>query len=201
MKIFERLLPLRAWLMMGSLLLACTPIAPRARAEDSNADNPKVENLLNQAKFQAFRLESDADNMTELIRTQVSWKAKAQRLTEIKSHINDLGKLTKELESSRVDASPWQKQAVDQMVPLLREMAAITTDEIHFLNSHHNWPHSVQNAKWARQNLTAARELANLTSATVEYGEDRAQLANDSDDIDLHGSASTSSGSGGASSN
>jgi hypothetical protein len=197
----ERLHPISALLMMGALLLACVPIAPRAWAEDSNSDNPNVEHLLNQAKFQAYRLESDADNMTELIRTQVSWKAKAQRLTEIKSHINDLGKLMKDLQSSRVDASPWQKQAVDQMVPLLREMAAITTDEIHFLNSHHTWPHSVQNAKWARQNLTAAHELANLTSATVEYGEDRAELANLSDDINLHGSAGSSSENAQASTN
>ncbi len=201
MKSLERLLPLRTWLMMGTLLLACTPIAPRAWAADSNSDNPNVEHLLNQAESQAFRLEADADNMTEMIRSQVSWQENAQELTRMKSHINDLGKLITELQSSRVDASPWQKQAVDQMFPLLHEIVAITTDEIHFLNTHHEWPYSVQNAKWARQNLTAAHELANLTSETVQYGEDRAQLATMSDDLDLHGRVGASSESGQRASN
>ena len=196
MKSIERLFPMRALLMMGVLLPACAPIAPRAWAADSNSDNPKVEHLLDQAKFQAFRLEADANNMTGLIRSQVSWRLDAQELNKIKYHINDLSTLITELQSSRADASPWQKQAVDQMVPMLREMAAITTDEIHFVNAHQTRPDSLQNAKWANQNFTAAHELANLASETVQYGEDRAQLAKLSDDLSFDGHLHTPSESG-----
>jgi hypothetical protein len=196
MKSLERLYPIRALLMMGALLLACAPIAPRAWAMDINSDNANVENLLRQAKFQAYRLETDANNMTELIRSQVSWQGRAQELARIRVRINDLGKLITELQSSRVDASPWQKQAVDRMVPILHEMVAITTDEINFLNAHQDWPGTRRAAKWANQNFTAAHELANLTSDTVQYGEDRAQLATLSDDLDLHTHAGSATGGG-----
>jgi hypothetical protein len=192
----EYLLPIRALLMVGALLLASASMARRAWAADPNSDNPGVENLLDQARFQANRLDVDADNLTALLRSQVTWQGRANELTKIKLHINDLGKLTTELQSSRADASPWQKQAVDQMIPLLREMAAITGDEIRFLNEHQNWPISSENLKWANQNFTAARELANLTSETVQYGEDRADLAVLSDNLHLHARAGTSNGTG-----
>lgn len=196
MKCLEHLLPIRALLMVGALLLASTPMARRAWAAEPNSDNPQVENLLDQARFQANRLDVDADNLTALLRSQVSWQERGSELTKIKLHINDLGKLTAALQSSRTDASPWQKQAVDQMIPLLREMAAITGDEIRFLNEHQNWPISSENIKWANQNFKAAHELANLTSETVQYGEDRANLAMLSDNLHLHSRAGTSAGSG-----
>jgi len=189
MKIVEHLLPIRALLMMGALLMACAPVAQRAWAADPNADNANVENLLDQARFQGYRLGVDTDHMTGLIRSEVSWEGKADELTRIKLHVNDLGKLIAELQSSRVDASPWQKEAIDATVPLLREVAAITTREINFLRAHEDWPNAPKYTKWANESARDAHELADMISETVQYGEDRAQLAELSDNLHLQSRA------------
>ena len=182
--------------MVGALLITCTLIPRYARAADANASTASVDKLLDQARFQAYRLDVDADDMTSLLRSEVGWQSKADDLTRIKWHVNDLGKLLAELQSSRVDASPWQKEAIDRMVPLLREVAAITTDEIDFLNAHQNWPNTPEYSKWANENFTASHELADLISETVQYGRDRADSAQMAADLHLQTRASSSSRSG-----
>ena len=51
-------------------------------------------------------------------------------------HINDLGKVAKELEDARPEGSPWQQVAIDRIDPLLREMADQLTSTINHLNAH-----------------------------------------------------------------
>ena len=185
MRLLAHSLPVCGLLAAGAVLLMCAPFAQRAWATDQNQDNSTVENLLDQAKFQAYRLHTDADQMTILVRSQIGWQAKSDELARIRRHVNDLGKLIADLQSSRVDASPWQKEAVDEMVPDLRELAAITTSEIEFLNAHQDWPNGPQYTKWANESDSASGDLANLTAEAVKYGEDRSQLAMLSGDLGL----------------
>ena len=64
-------------------------------------------------------LDYDADQMTGLSRSDMSWQAHATMLNEVKAHVNDLGKTIAKLEAERSQASPLQQQAIDRSAPLL----------------------------------------------------------------------------------
>ena len=41
----------------------------------------------------------------------------------MREHINSLGQVSRQLKEKRSEGSPWQQKAIDQIDPLLREMA------------------------------------------------------------------------------
>jgi hypothetical protein len=183
--------PTRACVVLGVLLLSAGPIAQHAWA-DQNVENGNVKNLLDQARTQAEQLDRDANTMTGLVRSDVTWQLHEDELARVKTHVDDLGKLVAELQSSRVDASPWQKDAIDRVVPLLREVAANTTKEINWMNKNQDRrPTSLKYDRWVNQNATAAHELSQLISDTVQYGEDRGKLASLSDDLGMNTSSAS----------
>lgn len=179
-----RCTPTLAAFAMGALLLSCGPLVPRARA-DQDTDNANVKKLLDQADYQAWRLSRDTDAMTGIVRSEATWQADADELERVRAHVNDLGKLIAELQSSRVDASRWQRESIDRVVPLLSEVAKNTTDEIKFLDKYQHQPMSVKYDHWVNQSSKTAHELAETIQDTVQYGEDRGQLAEQSDSIGL----------------
>lgn len=189
MKMSERFIAVRALAALGALLLSCMPIAQRAWA-DSNTDNPSVVKLLDQAQFQASRLDRDANAMIGLIHSDSSWQSHAFALARVKAHVNDLAKVITDLQSSRVDASPWQKEAIDRLIPLLHEIAVHTSDEINWLNRNQDRPTSLKYDRWVNENATTAHELSGLISDTVRYTKDRGQLAKLSDQLDVNSTAS-----------
>jgi uncharacterized membrane protein YgaE (UPF0421/DUF939 family) len=93
-----------------------------------------------------------------------------------KAAVNDMGKVVEKLEASRNSASQWQQQAIDRMVPLLKELASNTTAAINHLNEERNRPTSGEYADYLRQNSQTARELSDLVSSVVQYRDTRAKL-------------------------
>lgn len=176
--------PTSAILMLGVFFLSFGLLAPRAWASP-NENNLKVQRLLSQARYQAGRLNRDANRMAELVNSNVGWQAREHELARVKAHVNDLGKVIYKLESSRVDASPWQKQSIDHLVPVLREVAVNTTDEIDYLNSDQAFADSPQYNNLAYQSASMSQELSSQISNIIRYGKDRSQLARLSDNLDL----------------
>ncbi|PYV53080.1 MAG: hypothetical protein DMG98_22020 [Acidobacteria bacterium] len=105
-------------------------------------ENPDVTRLLTEAKEKAAVLSQDADQMEAFTRSNVSWESHATMLEDIKQHINDLGRVTEKLQSERNSASPWQQQAIDRMLPLMRELASNTTAAINHLKEHQTQPNT-----------------------------------------------------------
>lgn len=161
--------------MVGAVLVTMWMLtAPVARAQ--NAENAQVTRLLADARDQAAVLARDADEMETLIRSDVSWQSHAVMLDEIKEHLNQLGRTTKQLEEMRSSASVWQQQAIDRMMPLLKELATNTTAAINHLNENRLRPTTGNYPEYLKENTETARQLSDMISSFVKYGETRAKL-------------------------
>ncbi len=186
--------PVSAVLMLGVFLLSFGLVAPRAWAVANNVDNANAGRLLNQANYQAHRLNKDANHMTALINSNVGWHGRVDDLVRVKQRVNKLGKVIYELQSSRADASQWQKKSIDHVVPLLQYMAVNTTDEINYLNNHHSFPNSPEYNHLADQSAQIARELSGRISDIVRYSKDKSQLARLSNTLNLPTRATRANG-------
>jgi ketosteroid isomerase-like protein len=150
-----------------------------------NAENQDVRGLLNKAADQASVLDYDADQMTGLLHSDVSWQTHATMLTAVKAHVNNLGQTIAKLQAERSQASTLQRQAIDRSVPLLRELASNTTDAIEHLNRNQIRPVSGDYPEYLDANADTAHELARLIETTVEYGHTRTKLERLQDEIQI----------------
>ena len=120
-----------------ALLIAMT--APSAAAQTS--DSAKVSNLLAQAESHATLLKNDAATLQSFTRSGVSWQSHAGQLEVMKTHVNNLGKVEEQLRDARSEGAPWQQEAIDQINPLLQDMADHLTATINHLNENQGQVH------------------------------------------------------------
>jgi Glu-tRNA(Gln) amidotransferase subunit E-like FAD-binding protein len=138
--------------------------------------NADVAAELDAAKAEAAELARDADEMTGLIRSDASWQSHAETLNRIKDHVNNMGKIVAKLQQERDEASPWQQQAIDRMIPMLKEVAANTTAAIEHLNSNQSRPVSGNYKDYLEQNAYTSHELADMISSVEQYDRTRTKL-------------------------
>ena len=142
----------------------------------ASEENAEISRLLQEARDHAAVLSRDADEMEAMTRSDVSWETHASMLETMKEHVNDLARVTQELQGKRSMASPWQQQAIDRMMPLLKELAANTTAAINHLKDHNVRPVAGSYPEYLKQNAETAHALADMVSSFVRYDETRAQL-------------------------
>jgi hypothetical protein len=87
-----------------------------------------------------------------------------------------MGKILEKLQSERDEAAPWQQEAIDRMVPLLKDIAANTTAAIEHLNQNQLRPVSGDYKDYLQQNADTAHALADMISSFVKYDRTRAKL-------------------------
>ncbi len=138
-------------------------------------DSEKISRLLSLAKSQAALLEEDALLLDSYTKSTISWKSHSQKLGEIKDHINALGKVNKDLGDERALGSPWQQKAIDQIDPLLREMAQAVTSTIQHLNDNQSRVHMPLYREYAHANYEVASKTAGLIRDFVNYDEAQAR--------------------------
>ena len=63
----------------------------------------------------------------------MTWESHANKLTEIRGHVNQMGKVVGKLEHFRPAASAWQQQAIDRIVPVLKQLAFSVQNSIDHL--------------------------------------------------------------------
>jgi hypothetical protein len=97
-------------------------------------------------------------------------------LETMNEDVNDMGKIVERIQGSRDSASQWQRQAIDRMVPLLKELASNTTAAINHLNQERTRPTTGEYADYLRQNAETVRELSDMVSSFVRYDQARAKL-------------------------
>ena len=139
-------------------------------------ENPEVTQLLADARDEAAQLSRDADEMESLIRTDVSWQTHATMLETVKDHVNQLGRITTKLEQKRDSASAWQQQAIDRMLPVLRDLATNTTAAINHLNENKSRPLVGTYPQYLKENAETAHELSDMITSFAKYGESRAKM-------------------------
>jgi hypothetical protein len=149
-------------------IVAATPV--------QSEENSDVARLLADARDKAAILSRDADELEALTRSNVSWEGHAAMLDTIKSDVNDLAHIVEQLNAARSSASPWQQQAIDRMIPLMKELAANTTAAINHLRDNQIRPNSGPYPEYLTENRETAHELSDLISSVVQYGQARAKL-------------------------
>jgi hypothetical protein len=159
-----------------ALLISTLLLAIPVHAVETADENPEVTRALADAREKAAVLSRDADEMESLTRSDVSWQTHASMLETMKEDVNEIGKIVHKLEASRDSASPWQRQAIERMVPLMKDLAANTNAAINHLNQERSRPTSGEYADYLRQNAQTARELSDMISSFVQYDQTRAKL-------------------------
>lgn len=129
----KHVIRLAAVMSVAALALAIPAHSAFAAAPpDSSSTIPK---LLNQVKQHASEANHDAQLMESYRRSNVDFKTYAQALTNIKEHANDLFQDFYALQRVRESGTPAQREAIDNLEPLLREMATSLTNTIQTLNT------------------------------------------------------------------
>lgn len=175
-------------LLVVALFGSTTLLPPALWPVTRNPPNAEVAAQLDAANAEAAELARNADEMTSLLHSDVSWESHAAMLNQIKDHVNNMGKIAAKLQEEREEASPWQQQAIDRMVPMLKEIAANTTAAIEHLNQNRERPTTPDYVEYLQQNADTAHELADMISAVDQYGRERTKLERLQDKIEASGS-------------
>lgn len=158
-------LRISAGLAVFALLLAIR--VPFAVAQ--NADSAEISSLLSEAQHHAALLDDDADQLVSYTRSKLHWESHAQQLESMKTHVNNLGNVTAQLNNLRSEGSPWQQQAIDQINPLLQEMANHLTATINHLNENQSRVHMPAYQDYAHGNYELASRISQMIKDFVEY--------------------------------
>ncbi len=165
--------------------LALVLFAGIQRASAATPDSTKITQLLNDAKSHAVEAQGDAATLEAYTRSRVSWKLHSYELDSMKLHVNEMGKIAVELQDLEPLGSDWQKQAIQQVMPLLRDMAGNLTKTIQHLNENQAQVHMSAYREYTRTNYQLAKRTADLIRDFVDYDEARATTASLEDKLEL----------------
>ena len=99
-------------------------------------DSTTIPKLFDQVKHDAAQVIYDADVLESCRHSKFDWKTYAQVLTSVKEHANSLFRSYYQLQQMRDKGTPAQQKAIDQLEPLLRDMAASLTNTFQALKEH-----------------------------------------------------------------
>lgn len=152
------------------LIVASAFVATTSYGAQSANDSKEVSAFLSDAKTEAIELRDDADELKAFTQSSLNWQSHANKVSEIKEHVNQSGRLLTNLENARAEGSTWQQQAIDQIRPLLEELAANVESTIDHLNQRPKLLQTGPYADYAAANYDFASNLAQLISDYVDYG-------------------------------
>jgi hypothetical protein len=160
------------FLLMGLLAAGCFLISSPAPAQDTPSGSSQEANqLLSEVKTEATALERDCDQIATWTRgRQLTIASHGRKLNEIRDHINQAGRLVRQLHDARDTAAPWQQQAIDRIYPLLKELADNTQGMIDHLNENGSALYLSEYSDYAKAGYELAHDLAALVSDYVQYG-------------------------------
>jgi len=165
--------------ILGLLVVVCLGMPPALNAADkSTLDNEAISKLLADAKTQAIDLKKAAEQLESFTRTKASWESHAGMIEKMKEQINETGKLLAKMTDLRSSGTPWQQQAIDQITPLLKELATNTTATIDHLKANRSRLNTPEYRDYVIANYDVATELTALISDFVDYGRTKARLEN-----------------------
>ena len=145
-----------------TLLLSLTVYA----TED---ENPQLAQLLADANDEAFELARDATNTQMLIRTDENWVDHALMLATVKGHVDNLALIIEKLNKAKMSGSELQEQAVEQMLPLVKQLSANTTAAINYLKQSKTRPISDTYTQYLEKNAETAHQLSSMISSLIDY--------------------------------
>lgn len=150
----KRALQFTAMLSLAALALL-VPVRSAYAAERSHSTT--IPKLLDQIKQHAAEANYDAEVLESYKNSNFDLRTHAQVLTNIKEHANDLFQDYDTLQRVRDSGKPAQRDAIDKLEPLLRDMATSLTNTLQTLNAHQervNMPEfrNMERANWEKIN-------------------------------------------------
>ena len=161
-------LPKRPSVIVSLIVMLSFTLALRGDA--IKEDNPQLTQLIADADDEAIELANDADDTQGLIRSDENWVNHALMLAKVKAHVDNLALIIGKLsDMAQKSGSDLQKQAIDQMLPLVKELSANTTAAINYLNQNKSRPTSPTYTQYLRKNAETAHQLSSMISSLVDY--------------------------------
>jgi hypothetical protein len=132
--------------------------------------------LLSDATDEAFELAGDANDMQTLVQSDANWVTHVLMLAKIKGHVENMALIIEKLSKAQKSGSELQKQAVDQMLPLVKELSDNTTAAINHLNQNKTRPISAPYTQYLDKNAETARQLSSMISSLLDYEESMTEI-------------------------
>lgn len=149
--------------------------APAFAKTSSRPDSQVVSSLLKDARANARELRHSTDKLASFNMSKLSWQSHAAQLTVVKNHVNSLGATLQDLESLKPAASPWQRQAIERMRPILSEVAKNTDFAIQHLRDNPNWLSHEDYRDTLSEKYELASQLSDVLADHLTYGQAKAQ--------------------------
>jgi hypothetical protein len=134
-----------------------------------SAATTDVDQLFQEARTQAALLMHDTDLMESFTYSNVSWESHANEIDMIKTHINRLGVVISQLQAARGDVGKRHQEAIDRVLPPLKELAANTTMIISYLNQYEGRLQNPAYQNFLGENVQLAANLCQIVADTVAY--------------------------------
>ena len=136
-----------------------------------------INDMLAQFESKAIETRRDAAMLESKRRNQqLSWQIHADKLSVMKEHINEMGKMLAELEGMKAKATVFQEKAIEAGRPHLEDMAQRVEKGINWLNEDRG---SISKAEY-KDNLhgiwNSADQLYKNVDAIIDYHEARMRL-------------------------
>ncbi len=140
---------------------------PAAAEEDSE----ELNRLFADANLRASQLLRDAHELEAYHPVRASRELHGEQLNIIRDHVNQLGKLEQQMRDERENGAAWQQGVVDQLRPMLEELAGNMEETIAEYNSKARPLHfNAEYKTLAKANARLASELHGLIHDAVRYG-------------------------------
>ena len=98
-----------------------------------------------------------------------------------------MARIIDKLTAARSSGSELQEQAVDRILPLLRELATNTTNAINYLNQNKTRPLGEPYTQYLKDNAETAHQLADTVSSLFEYEKTMNKMGMLKDRLELSG--------------
>jgi hypothetical protein len=157
-------------------LLAILALSLPLHAYVTKEDNPQLTQLLTDADAEAIQLASDADETQSLIGSDEAWLNHKLMLAKVKAHVDALALIIDKLSKAQNSGSELQREAVEQMLPLVKELSANTTAAINYLNKNKNRPVSDAYVQYLKKNAETAHQLSSMISALIDYEKSMSEI-------------------------
>lgn len=150
-----------------------TTVQEQAAAQPAAAeeDSEELNRLFADASRESAVMDREAEELRSYHPTETSRESHGEQLNIIRDHVNQLGKLEGEMRDERENGSAWQQHTVDQLRPMLEELAGNMEETIAEFNTAH--PPVEFNARFRtliNENAKLATQLHRLVRDAVRYG-------------------------------
>ena len=157
-------------------LVAMLALSLPLHAYLTKEDDPQLTQLIADADDEAIELANDADDTQALIRSDETWLNHALMLAKVKGHVDNLALIIDKLAKAQNSGSGLQREAVEQMLPLVKELSANTTAAINYLNRNKNRPVSDAYVRYLNKNAETAHQLSSIISSLVDYEKSMSEI-------------------------